>query len=240
VDHPVLVDADEFPVLDSVSTPVAFALRRLSWASLKAALLAWFGPVTVSMSNKTLVAPTITSPAIQNGHGGPIIAVGVGSASPTPNYIQFNNTDAGTSPVLFTFGPDAKIDLNLILKGGGKLICSDIRTSRIYDWGGSSLTLELEGSAAAVNHLRVSSALTTQPPAFQAIGTDVDIDLLLKPKGSGVVRVGNNPVGVKVPVPASATAAGKPGQWAADATHIYAYTGNGTVHTWVRSAAAAW
>ena len=43
-----------------------------------------------------------------------------------------------------------------------------------------------------------------------------------------------------VGAPANATAAGKPGDVAITGTFFYTYTGNGTSHTWVRSAAAAW
>ena len=41
----------------------------------------------------------------------------------------------------------------------------------------------------------------------------------------------------RVDVPLTATSPGFPGDWAADATHIYAYTGDGTTHSWVRSTA---
>lgn len=57
---------------------------------------------------------------------------------------------------------------------------------------------------------------------------------------SGVLRLDGQPLGVKVSVPASGTATGKPGQWAADANYIYAYTGDGSNHSWVRSATTAW
>jgi len=77
-------------------------------------------------------------------------------------------------------------------------------------------------------------------PTVEARGVDTNHDLRLLPKGSGIVRSGTDPVGVKVAVPANATAVGKPGQWAADASFIYAYTGDGSTHSWVRSAAAAW
>lgn len=46
--------------------------------------------------------------------------------------------------------------------------------------------------------------------------------------------------GNKVGVPASATATGKPGDWAADASFSYFYTGDGSAHSWVRSTAATW
>lgn len=45
------------------------------------------------------------------------------------------------------------------------------------------------------------------------------------------------PVGIKVSVPASATAAGSPGQWAADSSWIYVCT---ATNTWVRAALATW
>ncbi|HIF7010499.1 TPA: phage tail fiber protein [Klebsiella pneumoniae] len=51
------------------------------------------------------------------------------------------------------------------------------------------------------------------------------------------VAVGGNPVGVKVAVPASATAAGSVGQWAADSTHLYVCI---AANTWVRSTLATW
>lgn len=51
------------------------------------------------------------------------------------------------------------------------------------------------------------------------------------------VAVGGNPVGVKVAVPASATAPGSVGQWAADSTYLYVCI---AANTWVRSALTTW
>lgn len=48
------------------------------------------------------------------------------------------------------------------------------------------------------------------------------------------------PFAQKVGVPANGSAAGKPGDWAADSSYIYAYTGDGKKHSWVRAAAATW
>ena len=50
-------DADVLAVAESASS-----LKKLSWAALKAALLAWFGPVTATLSNKDLTAATNTFP----------------------------------------------------------------------------------------------------------------------------------------------------------------------------------
>lgn len=46
--------------------------------------------------------------------------------------------------------------------------------------------------------------------------------------------------GMRVAVPAGAAVAGRPGQWAADDTHHYTYTGDGSSHAWRRVAHAAW
>ena len=51
------------------------------------------------------------------------------------------------------------------------------------------------------------------------------------------LAVGGNPVGVKVAVPASATAPGSVGQWAADSTYLYVCI---AANTWVRSALTTW
>ena len=268
--HPVLVDADEFPVLDSVSTPVAFALRRLSWANLKAALLAWFGPVTatlsnkdltaatnkfpttmvtttntVSMSNKTLVSPTISSPTLtgnalfRNPDGGLVCAIGGSTTGTSTNFTQILNAMPGANPTIDVGGADANVSVQFKLKGTGQLIAPNIRVGQLFN-NNNSVSLELSGGAGDVNYFRATAGKPGAPPVLEAAGAGVDLDLYLLPKGAGIVRAGSSPVSVKVGVPASATFAGKPGYWAADAAFIYAYTGNGTTHTWVRSAAAAW
>lgn len=65
-------------------------------------------------------------------------------------------------------------------------------------------------------------------------------DTTVSRSAAGVAAVEGNPVSVRVSVPSTATAAGKPGYWAADASYFYAYTGDGSTHSWVRSAAAGW
>jgi hypothetical protein len=121
-----------------------------------------------------------------------------------------------------------------------------------------------------VNYLKFRSADAGGSPSVAAAGPDANIGLDFVPFGAGNVTVNGVPVvtttntvsmsnktivaptitgnavvngaalGGRVAVPATATTAAKPGDWAADATFIYAYTGNGTTHTWVRAAAATW
>lgn len=54
------------------------------------------------------------------------------------------------------------------------------------------------------------------------------------------LETSGTPLGRKVVVPGTATTAGVPGDWAADASYFYAYTGDGSTHAWRRVAVAAW
>ncbi len=44
----------------------------------------------------------------------------------------------------------------------------------------------------------------------------------------------------KVSVPANATSLGQPGQWAADTSYLYIYTGDGSTHSWRRVGISSW
>lgn len=48
------------------------------------------------------------------------------------------------------------------------------------------------------------------------------------------------PAGRKVAVPATATTAGTPGDWAANTSYFYVYTGDGTTHSWRRVGVVSW
>lgn len=67
-------------------------------------------------------------------------------------------------------------------------------------------------------------------------------DIRLVPLNGGQVLAGSPaaPVATRVAVPASVSAAGASGQWAATADHLYVYTGNGTAHAWRRAALEPW
>lgn len=58
--------------------------------------------------------------------------------------------------------------------------------------------------------------------------------------GAGRTVGGYQPFGRKVSVPSTATTSGSPGDWAADTSYYYTYTGDGTTHTWRRVAVAVW
>lgn len=85
------------------------------------------------------------------------------------------------------------------------------------------------------------SAYTDRP--FQA-GTQVtwwDTFGMIRTKPSTPTSAQDGvPLSTKVPIPASSTSAGAPGQWAANTNFYYAYIGDGTTHSWARSALATW
>jgi len=55
-----------------------------------------------------------------------------------------------------------------------------------------------------------------------------------------VSHLQQNVFGIKVAVPSTATSDGKVGNWAADTSYLYIYTGDGTTHTWRRVAISTW
>jgi hypothetical protein len=67
-----------------------------------------------------------------------------------------------------------------------------------------------------------------------------NFSMLRQKTGAGTSHNDGVPLGKKVLTPATATSTGAPGQWAATATFYYAYVGDGTTHSWVRVALAAW
>jgi hypothetical protein len=231
----VPVDADEFPVLDSVSTPVAFALRKLSWANLKAALLAWFGPVTATLTNKTLTSPRINEILDSSGN----VAVGITATPSAVNHLSFVNRATGFAPRFAAVGPDADINIACQPKGKGGLTLTTTVSGfapTIQAYGpdnNHSLDLKSQGLTGKV-------LANGDPVVTTTAAQSLSNKTLVSPTLSGSPVVNGASLGGRVAVPATATTAAKPGDWAADATWHYSYTGNGTVHTWVRSAAAAW
>lgn len=60
--------------------------------------------------------------------------------------------------------------------------------SDIYDALGNKV-LNIKSTASAVNYLRISGATTSARPTIEAVGTDTNIDIELRPKGAGVINI---------------------------------------------------
>jgi len=231
-----VVDADEFAVADSADS---FKAKRFSWANLKAAILVWFGPVKATLTNKTLGAGTV----YQNSAGSVGFALS-GHAS-NPAHLLFTTGLESGNVQIRTEGVN-NCDIVLAPKGGvagrldpgGKII---VNTSG----AGYDATLLANGVDSNVDWNFIPKGGGTAKVAGVPIVTTTGAQslsnkTLVSPTFSGGPVVNGANLGGRVSVPATATTASRPGDWAADAAFIYAYTGDGTTHSWVRSAAATW
>jgi len=95
------VDADELPLLDSAAT---FALKRLTWANLKATLETWLNSLTATWSNKTLVAPALGTPSALVGTNitGTAASLTAGNVTTNAN-LTGHVTSTGNAAVLGSF-----------------------------------------------------------------------------------------------------------------------------------------
>lgn len=183
---------------------------------------------TSTLTNKTLTDPKVSSIKDTNGNN----VIGITATASAVNYFQVENKAASGGGIgLYAVGSDTSIPIVIWSKGTSGITFRSLAAGVFF-----SATPVSSG----VNYIAATSAVTTANPAFTATGSDTNIGINLVPKGSGAIQIGGNPASAKVSVPANASAAGKPGQWAADSSYIYTYTGDGTSHTWVRASAASW
>lgn len=94
------------------------------------------------------------------------------------------------------------------------------------------LTLLPKGSGRFTMYMQAGQPTAT----IGTSGADAAVGLDIATKGNAPLTVNSLPVGQKVAVPSASSSAGKPGQWAANATHMFVYTGDGTNHSWGRVA----
>ena len=214
-------------------------LQRLSWASLKAAILAWFGPVTATLSNKTLGAGT----TYQNPAGGTAFALGGTNA---PGHLLFTTAPEGGAAGVRTEGA-TNLDIVLIPGGGtpgnpsapgGRLIVNAGKTGHdsILLSNGVDAAVDWNFVTKGAGQVKANGAPIVTTTGAQSLSNKT----LVSPTLSGGPVVNGAKLGGRVAVPATATTASLPGNWAADANFMYAYTGDGATHSWVRSAAATW
>ena len=129
------------------------------------------------------------------------------AANPT-NYIEIRPSDG--DPQLRASGATANQNLLLYSKGTGTVMANDVA---------------------------VSTNSTTATHTAQQIELGHATDTTVSRTSAGQIAVEGNPVGIKVAVPASASATGVLGQWAADSSWFYVCT---ATNTWVRAALATW
>lgn len=156
---------------------------------------------------------------------------GAESGSNAGSNIEFGaRTDAGGA--IGTALTLTRSDLSATF--GGK-----VTVSGVLELGNSSDTTISRVSAGqiAVEGVSVPLNSTTSTHTAQQVELGHASDTTISRTSAGQIAVEGNPVGIKVAVPASASATGVVGQWAADSSWFYVCT---AANTWVRSALASW
>jgi len=108
---------------------------------------------------------------------------------------------------------------------------SDLRFTAFTDAGASF------GTAVTVTRSNLKVACAQALEVGNVLELGHASDTTISRTAAGAISVEGNPVGIKVAVPASASATGVLGQWAADASYIYICT---AANTWKRAAIATW
>lgn len=136
---------------------------------------------THTLTNKTLTSPVIGAINDINGN----VAGWFGGTASAVNFIQMGNSPTGGRPALRAQGSDTNIGMQIVPKGTGTVVLADSAFQFI---------LEAVGVTSSVNNLIAGNAATGTDPFLQATGTDTNVSLNLRTKGTGVVKV--NGVGV--------------------------------------------
>jgi hypothetical protein len=107
-----------------------------------------------------------------NGSTGVVVDTASG---PFPARVGINTAPAKELDVLGTIQASSQV---IAL---GSLITTDIRDPNNNTWLGASAT------PAAINYVRITNAATGSGPVLEAVGGDVNINLTIKPRGSGLL-----------------------------------------------------
>ena len=113
-----------------------------------------------------------------------------GLSNASLGYLVFNNTAANA--LIYSNGGTGIIFGTLSVDRGR------VSSSGVWSFGAAAGSESLRATpvASAVNYVNVIGAITTASPAIQAAGSDTNIDLVLTPKGTGVLSFGTYTAGV--------------------------------------------
>lgn len=178
-----------------------------------------------------------------SGSSGEAICSFASTGSTSLNYVEIQNSATANAVFNTRNSASSNVGITLLLKGSGQLYFYNPAgiEGTIFSGGpddSHNMNLKTTGSGVIKisNNANGDAAGTLQTGTIDLGGTDTT----LARSSAGMVSVEGNPLGLKVSVPASASSSGQPGQWAADSSYIYVYTGNGSTHTWVRASAGSW
>jgi hypothetical protein len=113
-------------------------------------------------------------------------AVRVSPTVSSVNFLELAGGATGFAPSLIANGADTNIGLAFTSKGVSRI------SFQGFVFG--QTVFDAQPVASAVNFLRMTAAVTTGAPEVSAQGSDTNIDLLLRAKGTGVVALGGTTV----------------------------------------------
>ena len=107
-----------------------------------------------------------------------IIQMQVSHTASAVNYVQVTGSATGSTPTISAQGSDTNLALQLASKN----------TAVISLITNGSKQFDVYGPISAANFIRAAGAVVGSAPSFTANGSDTNIDLILTPKGTGVVK----------------------------------------------------
>ncbi len=138
---------------------------------------------TQTLTNKTLTSPILTTPKfatagyITDANGNELIRFPSTIASAV-NEITVNNAATGVPPCIQSSGSDTNVGLDIKSKG----------TGTIRNYVNNVVSVVFDAAASAVNSLTMKSNATNNSPSIEAAGSDANVGIDVKTKGTGVFR----------------------------------------------------
>lgn len=165
--------------------------------------------VVLVAATQTLTAKTLTDPrinSIKDTNGVTVIALN--AVASAVNNLQVSNNTTGNDVQVAAQGSDTNISLNLIPKGTGIIKAGGVevvtltgtqtltnktltspRVNQLLDTDGDVALSISPATGTAVNYITVANSATGSGPTLHAAGSDTNIALKLRGKGTGHVYV---------------------------------------------------
>jgi hypothetical protein len=145
------------------------------------------GPYIIATGSDTNIAAYFISkgsaPAYLATGGGVVQFAAVHTASAV-NYLATTGQATGASPQIYAVGSDANVGINLSTKATGSY--------GLFTNTFAQQQFSIAHTASAVNYLQVTGGATTGGPSLLSQGSDTNIDLLIKTKGTGSINAYTN------------------------------------------------
>ena len=137
---------------------------------------------TQTLTNKTLKSPIITDSTDNT-------VLGISGSSTVDTYFTIAGGNAGTLPVTVGALGHADAELHIFMNSGdGKM--------QFRQDGNIREMLILQATASAINEITITNAAIGNNPSIAATGNDTNIDISIKGKNTGGVKLGTGTVSV--------------------------------------------